>query len=253
LSPAEREVAEYTPVYKELLAAGIDFVIIGGQACNIWALLHDSAEPALRRHKPYTSADLDLYSRSQTDVSRAAQQLKVEPILGDPGSSAPVMGYVVVEIDKAAILIQFLNGAAGIARADEIFKSRQTVELYDGLRLDVMHPIHVLQSKLALVGKRGDKIQQDLKHLKMALLFVRAFISKTASSDERAAIALCKRLVEQAKSVEGIRIFQRFRIRVEDAIPNQIDSHALPRFSRFLSDTLPRLLEKVSLKRDKRS
>lgn len=253
MSSSEREVSEYIPLYKELLAAGIDFVIIGGQACNIWALLYEAEELGLRQYKPYTSTDLDLYSRSQTDVSKAAQHLKVEPILGDSGSSAPVMGYVVVEIDEAPILIQFLNGAAGITRAGELFKARQTVELTDGLRLNVMHPVHALQSKLTLAGKRGHKIQQDLKHLNMSILFVRAFILKTASNNQRTAIALCKRVVEQAKSMEGIRIFHRFQVLVEESIPRNVNTDDLPTFGRFLRDSLPHLLKKVASKRRKKA
>ena len=202
MSSSEHEVEYYVPLYKKLLAAGIDFVIIGGQACNIWALLHEAQEPSLRQYEPYTSSDIDLYSRSQSDISKAADLLKVESILADPGSAAPVMGYLVIEAEEAPILIQFLTGSAGIPRADKIFESRQTIELSNGLQLQVMHPIHALQSKLALAGNR-DKIQQDLKHLRMALLFVRAFIFQTASSSERSAITLCKRVVAQGKTMDG--------------------------------------------------
>jgi hypothetical protein len=249
LSSAEREVSEYIPLYKELLAAGIDFVIIGGQACNIWALLQDAVEPDLKQYKPYTSIDLDLYSRSQTDVTRAARQLHVEAILADSGSPAPVMGYVLVDAHATQILIQFLNGSAGIVKSQEIYDSRQTIELAAGLRLQVMHPIHVLQSKLALVGTRGYKVQQDLKHLKMALLFLRAFISDTSYRDQREAIRLCKRIVRQAGSSDGIRAFHRFEIKVEEAIPTLTDPSALPKLARFLYDTLPSLIEKVNTKR----
>jgi hypothetical protein len=63
---------------------------------------------------------------------------------------------------------------------------------------------------MALAGTRGGKIQQDLKHLRMALLFVRAFIFQTASRDVRSAIDLCKRIMREAKSMEHF-IDSRFR------------------------------------------
>jgi hypothetical protein len=73
------------------------------------------------------------------------------------------MGYLVVETDEMPILVQFLTGSKGIPQAHKIFESRQTVELGDGLQLQVMHPVHALMSKMALAGTRGDKMQQDLK------------------------------------------------------------------------------------------
>lgn len=148
----EHEVGYYIPIYQKLLAAGIDFVIIGGQACNIWALLFEDEEPDLTQHVPFTSSDVDLYSRNQSDISKAAKLLKVEPILADPGSSSPVMGYLLVQADEAPILIQFLTGSKGIPKAEKIFEARQTIELRNNLQLQVMHPIHALQSKMALAG-----------------------------------------------------------------------------------------------------
>jgi hypothetical protein len=47
LSSPEREVSEYTPLNKQLKAAGIDFVVIGGQACKGY----DRRDPSLDRAK----------------------------------------------------------------------------------------------------------------------------------------------------------------------------------------------------------
>jgi hypothetical protein len=48
----EREPAAYFDIYRGLLQAKVDFVVIGGQACNIWALLYEDSE--LAAHLKYS-------------------------------------------------------------------------------------------------------------------------------------------------------------------------------------------------------
>jgi hypothetical protein len=46
----EREPEAYFDIYRGLRQANVHFVVIGGQACNIWALLYEDSELAKERH-----------------------------------------------------------------------------------------------------------------------------------------------------------------------------------------------------------
>ncbi len=76
-------------------------VVIGGQACNIWALLYEDSE--LAKERPYTSTDVDVYSKHQADLIAASEQFQVEPILNTPDSAAPVMGYLVLDKESSRV------------------------------------------------------------------------------------------------------------------------------------------------------
>jgi hypothetical protein len=68
----EREPEAYFGIYRGLRQANVDFVVIGGQACNIWALLYEDSE--LAKERPYTSTDVDVYSKRQADVFAACKR-----------------------------------------------------------------------------------------------------------------------------------------------------------------------------------
>jgi len=245
----EREPAAYFDIYRGLLQAKVDFVVIGGQACNIWALLYEDSE--LAKERPYTSTDVDVYSKRQADLIAASEQFQVEPILNTPDSAAPVMGYLVLDKDESQILLQFLNNAWGIKKAEKIASSAQAVEFptpNGTLTIKVMHPVLVLQSKVAMAGKRGAKLQQDLKHVRMALLFAQAFISETAKTDAREAIKLCKAVLEIAESTDGLDLFGRFNLATESALPAQ-HSEMHPKLARFLNTAAAARLTRLHTRR----
>jgi len=239
----------YFDIYRGLLQAKVDFVVIGGQACNIWALLYEDSE--LAKERPYTSTDVDVYSKRQADLIAASEQFQVEPILNTPDSAAPVMGYLVLDKDESQILLQFLNNAWGIKKAEKIATSAQAVEFptpNGTLTIKVMHPVLVLQSKVAMAGKRGAKLQQDLKHVRMALLFAQAFISETAKTDAREAIKLCKAVLEIAESTDGLELFGRFSLAAESALPAQ-HSEMNPKLARFLNTAAAARLTRLHTRR----
>ncbi len=53
-------------------ATGRPFVIVGGQAANIWAAYYLPREPRLQAHFPFTSKDLDLVGTKDDAVRVAA-------------------------------------------------------------------------------------------------------------------------------------------------------------------------------------
>jgi hypothetical protein len=161
------------------------------------------------------------------------------------------MGYLVLDKDESQILLQFLNNAWGIKKAEKIATSAQAVEFptpNGTLTIKVMHPVLVLQSKVAMAGKRGAKLQQDLKHVRMALLFAQAFISETAKTDAREAIKLCKAVLEIAESTDGLELFGRFSLAAESALPAQ-HSEMNPKLARFLNTAAAARLTRLHTRR----
>ena len=55
-------------------AKGQPFIIVGGQAANIWAAYYLPREPRLQAHFPFTSKDLDLIG-TRTDAERVAEAI----------------------------------------------------------------------------------------------------------------------------------------------------------------------------------
>jgi hypothetical protein len=54
------------------LASDTSFVIIGGQACALWAKQFDQTNLQLRNFHPYVTRDLDLCTTTKRDVSAVA-------------------------------------------------------------------------------------------------------------------------------------------------------------------------------------
>jgi hypothetical protein len=162
-----------------------------------------------------------------------------------PGGPLVNEPFLMLEKDESQILLQFLNNAWGIRKAERIAASAQSVEFQTDtgpLSIKVMHPVLVLESKVSMAGKRARKLQQDIKHARMALLFVREYILDTAKQNAREAIRLCKAVFE-IESSDGLGLFRELKVACEEAIPwDKLKENV--KIRRFLDQTAaPRLAE----------
>jgi hypothetical protein len=85
---------KFAPVYRTLQDKGLSFVIIGGQACSLWALRYEKGNPGVGQFQPYTTADIDLCARTTQDLYEIAKALDVPPILPRKGAASPEIGIV---------------------------------------------------------------------------------------------------------------------------------------------------------------
>jgi hypothetical protein len=242
----------YLPIYQALHQKQIDFVVIGGQACNIWAVLYLDSEPALKEYEPFTSMDLDIYSGSQNDVVVLAKALGQQAILNESGSPAPVLGFVFFKSSVGDLPISFISGAYGIKDARKIFESRQTLGLGESQTpVHVMHPLLTMQGKVALAVNQPRQSPNDLRHLKMSLHYTRGFILELVKMNrDRDALKVCKRVLFLASSRLGRAVYNKFQIRLEDALPSsdQIMNRA-PKLEEFIRREVPKKLNQINARR----
>jgi hypothetical protein len=232
------EARHFVPIYIALQRAKVDFVIIGGQACNLWALMYEKREPALKTLRPYTTRDLDVWSRSQRDVTTTAEILHVTPELNDPGSPAPDMGHFTYRSPKGKLFVQFLTAVFGV-KTELVIRTKQnyTWKKYN-LELSVIHPLVTLEAKLKSFYGLDQTARQDLKHLKMAMLYTPEFIiDRTLENETRAVLEMCQHLLKLARTRVGLRLNTEKGLAIEEAIPTSLCEQLFSRRSFFFLST----------------
>jgi hypothetical protein len=117
---------DFVELYRKLRSLDIPFVVVGGQAVNLWASTYETEAESLPLFRPFTSRDLDLYTESQDAVTKTANALNCECVLGGVDSPDIVMGALWLgDFGNESPLVQFLNGMVGIKNSAEIFKTQE--------------------------------------------------------------------------------------------------------------------------------
>jgi hypothetical protein len=250
------KVSDFLPLYKELTRLKIPFVIVGGQAVNLWASTYEPRVRALRALRPFTSRDLDLYTDSQEAVVKAAEALHCKRTIPGPDNADVVIGALwLPKRGHDPALVQFLNGTFGIKDSSEIFKTRE--EYYweeEDLKLSVMHPVLTLESKLACVHEPcRSKNRNDLRHLRMACEYVPYFIEDAVlENDARSVLRMIARIKRLCLSVRGTLSYFDHNVEIERTIPiEQIAKSSNGRLQKFLKTEWPLMQEQISRKREK--
>lgn len=167
----------------------VNTVLIGGQAIAFWIDYF-----RIRARLPALTVDIDyLGTRREAQLADARLRYPHKLKLAAPEDlPSTAMLSVTMEGYKDPILIDYLAGIIGVDSRD-IVRSAVTVEV-EGEPLKVIHPIHLLQSKIwnlyRLAGKRN---AQGIEQGRLAIEIVAAFLRTTALSQR-----------EQLKAIEKI-------------------------------------------------
>ena len=244
-------------LYVRLLEAGVEFVVIGGQAVNLWAQhfrargrLPDAAWAAF---EPFASRDLDLLGGS-VDAAQAAAALAVEAVFFEPHGRAapPNSGTLYVPLRGGELIVQFLHSPFG-AQREEIRRSARQLD-WRGRALPVMHPILCLEAKIECLFGLDQTGRQDRKHVELAMLCGQEFIRDLLGERrERDVLAAIERIVQIALSEGGLRLAAEEALLVESAIPSpELVAHAtaLPKIAGFLDRRWPQLEAKIATRRE---
>jgi len=127
--------------------------VVGGQALNLWAERYAPGWPDLIAYGPFTSKDLD-YFGYQKAARKLAVALGGRMVVPRPEDHTPNTALVIAAIDGREIEIDFLSNVMGVrANALERDAVELLVSLPDGgsLAVPIMHPLHCLQSRIAIV------------------------------------------------------------------------------------------------------
>jgi hypothetical protein len=176
------ELAPFRSVLVQRDATGHPFIIVGGQAVNIWAAYYLPREPRMQVHLPFTSKDLDLVG-TKTDAQRvaAATGWNIAPL---PVRGGPVEAVLSSEPAGAGLKVEFLREILGVGHDRIVTYARENLVRVPGseepLPVRVLDPVILLGAKIrnAVDIKQDvpENPRQDVKHVAMLALCVPHFL-----------------------------------------------------------------------------
>jgi len=172
---AETDIADFA----DILAPREDCdppVVVGGHAVNMWShyyMLKGVSE--LFRYLPFTSKDLDLVGTTGL-LERLHLQLKGNLKRSEPRS--PVLGRI--ELPRpggGVLLVEVLHTVKGL----NLKELGRTMDLVIGdLKARVLLPHLALKAKIENAADIDQEGRNDVKHVRMMILCMRAFIAEFA-------------------------------------------------------------------------
>lgn len=243
---------ELAGVYESLMDSGVEFVVIGGQAVNLWSEHYRDRGgiPAAKWAdlEPFASRDLDLLG-GRLDAAAAADALQVEVVLFEPRprSTAPNSGTLYVPLSGDELIVQFLHTPFG-ARREEVRATARQLE-WRGKHLPVMHPILCLEAKTECFYGLDQAGRQDLKHVRLSIACVHEMIRDyIEAAAEKQVLTIVERVAALASAEYGIRLQLENGVAVEEAIPwDDIAAAAprLPKLAAFVEKRWPQLKTRI--------
>lgn len=230
-------LADYRQVIALHNSRGEPFVVVGGQAANVWGDFYLEAEPGIAEFMPLTSKDLDVLGDT-ADLYLIARELGTPPIRSEPGAPSPVVGVVeFVTPSGARTRIEVLYAIYGLDNSDLLDDIAEVLNPELGLKVRLPHPLACLKAKTHNVARLNQERRQDLKHLKVLQLCNRAFLRDVLAQAERGQIS------ERAavNPFEALFKFTQTRIAREAAAKYNLNwAEAFP-VKELLATTLPRV------------
>ena len=231
-----------------LRVCGPHALLVGGQALATWAV-HYGVQPVGELSRAVT-IDADFIGTS--NVAQLLQRSLGSPwklrkgTLDDFGGQvAKVYATVPAEGIKQ---IDFLSGIVGLD-TEAVRKRASQLELADGTIIQLLHPLDVLESRLRNLDSLPSKQNVvGVAQARLAVSVVRAFIEDFMDSagDPRIVRQAIKRVEKLALDTRLSIVAFTYGIDVLAAVP--VERIGYPRFH---EQQWPRVLEKLSRKRDK--
>ncbi len=240
---------ELAAVFRSLQAAGWDAVLVGGQAVNLWARRYERDLPSWDALRPYTSRDLD-YHGGLPEARLAMRILRAEGQLNTGADPSPNAGVLKTRLpDGRQLLVDILTGVYGVS-AVEVERTAVAwtgTGPLDGLILRVIHPLLLLEGKVASLRGLPQAGRQDAKHLAIMVLVVRQWLSEQLSVP-RPVFRTVERLAACAASPDGVHAFAQ-GLDLAQALPLE-EMREAEEFSSFLEQRLPQFVGKIARKRE---
>lgn len=165
-------------------------VLVGGQAVAFWV-----KQFSLRPRLPALTVDIDFLA-TRAEAKRVAARLSVRHVLKTAmlHDNTPNSAVLLVMLDAypQPILIDFMAGIVGVD-SKAVEKSAVEVE-FDGQPLRIIHPLHLLQSKIGNLYHLGSKrTEAGVEQARLAIEIAASFLEQ---------VRLAKR--ERLKAIESI-------------------------------------------------
>ena len=152
-------------VNRLLAAAGEDMVLVGGQALAFWVLRYELVIPSGHAAISSDTDFLAVAPHGRALVERMAEVIHGQALFPSRRALTALVGQAVRPIsDDEFVNVDVIDSVIGIAEED--VRSRAVHATVDGQSFLVMHPLHVLRSRLAniymLTEKQGIKGEMQL-------------------------------------------------------------------------------------------
>lgn len=242
-----RDEAYTTPELLEriLELAGMDMVLVGGQALAFWAAYYRVPAPPIAVTK-----DVDFLG-TRADVERLAQGLGAKATFRRQRDLTLLAGQVEKELSaEAYINIDVLSRVYGDLSTADITKRSIVSESPVG-KFRIMHPLDVLQGRLENVyGLPQKQDEHGISQLQLAIPMVREFLNDIGSQetaratkpDRPVTLRHISRIEALALSDAGRKTARRYNVHIADAI----DPTSLLHLKAFVTRKLPQLLQLMS-------
>jgi hypothetical protein len=235
-------------VERILRICGPHALLVGGQALAAWAIYYDVQPVGVLSRAVTMDADfIGTKDIARTLHRQLGHPWKVrEGTLDDAGGQ---VAKVYATIPNVGIKqVDFLSGIVGLD-TQKIRRRGSELELVDGVVVHVLHPLDVLESRLhnlAVLPSKQNAI--GVEQARLAVQVIRAFIGghMAASGDPKVVRQAVKRVENLALDTALCRVAFTYDIDVLAAIPVERIS-----YSRFHEEQWPRILQRLSSKREK--
>lgn len=217
-------------------AAGKPYVLIGGQAVNYWAERYREQEPQLNAFGPFTSADID-FQGTVDDVRLIAKQLALTPGYPPKVAMTALAGVIPLRIGDEPSNIEVVRRVPGISGELDAFVIETR---WQDKTIRVLNPISLLASKLELVATVAQEGRNDVRHLKILVPCVRAFLAmilQQADHQEipaRAWLSLANQALKLTAGHRTAKIGEKYQINWREILPmaaiNQSQDEQIKRF-----------------------
>ena len=225
-------------------------VLVGGQAVAFWAAYY-----GIGSELPILTNDID-YLGTATDARRASTALpfRNKLRLATLSDATPNTALIAVEIEgyDEPILIDYLAQIIGLD-SRQIQRSAVLVD-FQGARLQVIHPVLLLQSKISnLYQLKQKRTREGREQARLAIVVVSSFLSETIASG--AAVRDVLKLVEVigkfAATAAAIEAQVQSGLDCLSAIPARIfEDRSLP--PDFYAKRWPQIRKMVNIGVDRR-
>jgi hypothetical protein len=206
-------------VFAQLFRESWNGVVVGGQAVNLWASRYSDQIPQIDSFRPLTSRDLDFHGGPR-EARHAMDILGASGKINDGTDPSPNAGVLELQIgENRTLLIDILTGVLGISSAELLRTSVRWSPFADdrGLEVSVIHPLLLLESKLACLRTLSQAGRQDEKHIRLMVCVIRAWLGEQLV-DPRQVFRVIERIASMMMTPFGVHAHQQ-GIELWDSIP----------------------------------
>ncbi|WP_414041116.1 hypothetical protein ACJU26_03230 [Acidithiobacillus sp. M4-SHS-6] len=219
-----------------------DITLVGGQALNFWA------DRYFGRDNDFVSGDVDLLGGT-TEALRCAKAWGAKIHVADMDSAMGSPNIAVVLIDRGSgsppLRVDFLGNLIGPSVRD-VLHARFEVLTKQGFSFHVMHPLHIMESRIGNAFYLGRKDESALRRLELSFSVTKAHITDTIHQNTRSGLKMVERVVEMALSERG-KMSWYSRHDPMTAIPDPSEIMEYPQL--FVEKRWPQILSEVTTRR----